>query len=84
MKVLHQVWVQGEDNLPSEYAENRRKWVELLAPRGWTFKLWDNRSACGQWKDYAEHEASCYHHATRCDLILARALRGSGTKTIRS
>ena len=75
-KILHQVWIQGESELPKAYTDNRNLWRENLP--GWEMKLWDNETAQAQWSEYAEVEASCSHHAMRADLILARALRDFG------
>lgn len=75
-KLIHQVWVQGLDNLPDKFTENRRRWQEAFPD--FEMILWDDESASQQWADYREHTADCYHHATRCDLILARAVRDFG------
>jgi hypothetical protein len=75
--VLHQVWVQGESELPAEYARNRRAWAAVLPP-GWQMVLWDDAMARAQWPDYAAVSDQCSHHAMRCDLILARAQRDFG------
>lgn len=75
-RTLHQVWIQGEAQLPSAYADNRRKWMQELP--GWNFILWDNAAACSRWPEYAAVQERCSHHAMRADLILARALRDFG------
>lgn len=75
-RIVHQVWIQGEAELPEEYQANREFWKKLLPD--WTFMLWDNVSASDQWPDYAEVESQCSHHAMRADLILARAQRDFG------
>jgi mannosyltransferase OCH1-like enzyme len=76
-KILHQVWIQGESELPQEYVKSRSKWREDL-PDDWEMMLWDNDMAREKWHDYKEVEASCSSHAMRGDLILARALRDYG------
>lgn len=75
-KVLHQVWIQGESELPEAYRQNRQRWAKELP--GWKMILWDGEMAKSQWPDFAEVDDLCYHHATRCDLILARAQRDFG------
>lgn len=75
--ILHQFWAQGEDKLPQEYIENRERWKACL-PAGWEMKLWTDESARAQWPDYAQVSDQCYHHATRCDLTLVRAVRDFG------
>jgi hypothetical protein len=77
MKLLHQVWVQGEDQLPEEYQANRAKWAAAL-PDGWKMELWDDARAKAQWPDYAAVADQCSAHAMRADLILARAQRDFG------
>jgi len=76
-KVLHQVWVQGEDRLPEEYQSNRAKWRAAL-PDDWEMMLWDDWNARERWPVYDEVSGLCSHHAMRCDLILALALRDIG------
>ena len=76
MKMIHQVWVQGEENLPDEYKKNRTKWAKAFPD--FELKLWDEGSARAQWQDIDEHFDKCHHHATRADLILARAIRDFG------
>jgi len=39
-KLLHQVWVQGESELPEDYRKNRDAWRAAL-PAGWRMVLWD-------------------------------------------
>ena len=78
-KVLHQVWVQGEDNLPDDFRRNRELWRQDL--EGFEMILWDNAMACERWPDYAAIQHLCSHHAMRADLILARALRDIGGVT---
>lgn len=56
---------------------NREQWRQVL-PADWTMVLWDNEKAREQWPEYAEVEHRCFHHATRADLILARAQRDYG------
>jgi len=75
-KYIHQVWVQGETQLPDTFKNNRALWQEAFPD--FEMVLWDNESARERWPDFAEHTDTCYHHATRCDLILARALRDIG------
>ena len=77
MKILHQVWVQGEAELPEAYRRNRALWRKLL-PEDWQMVLWDEKMALEQWPELIPHFPKCFHHATRCDLILARALRDIG------
>lgn len=76
-KLVHQVWVQGESELPADYARNRREWAAVLPP-GWRMVLWDEAKARAEWPDYAAVADKCSHHAMRCDLILARAQRDFG------
>lgn len=78
-KILHQVWIQGEANLPEKFAQNRKEWKAALP--GWETRLWDKESACAQWGDVADVFDECSHHAMRADLILARALRDIGGLT---
>jgi len=80
MKILHQVWVQGEDELPEAYQENRKKWKEAL-PDDWEMILWDDQMARDRWPIYNEVSDLCSHHAMRCDIILALALRDIGGVT---
>ena len=75
-KIIHQVWIQGEDALPEAYKANRAKWKAAFPD--WEMILWDNAKACAKWPDYAAVQERCFHHATRCDLILARAQRDMG------
>jgi hypothetical protein len=75
-KKLHQVWIQGEGELPEEFKANRAQWRAALPD--FEMVLWDEESARKQWPEFAEVSNSCYHHATRADLILARALRDFG------
>ena len=75
-KYIHQVWVQGAADLPATFKKNRALWQEAFPD--FEMVLWDNESARERWADYAEYTDTCYHHATRCDLILARALRDIG------
>ena len=77
MKILHQVWVQGESDLPSDFQKNRALWREKL-PQEWEMRLWDDGAAKAEWEDYREVADSCPNHAMRADLILARALRDYG------
>lgn len=76
-KIIHQVWVQGEDQLPENYKANRDAWSKVL-PDGWRMVLWDEKMAVDQWPDFAKYTSLCSHHAMRCDLILARAQRDFG------
>ena len=76
-KILHQVWIQGEKNLPSDFQKNRELWRQVL-PDGWEMILWDEEMAKAEWEDYAEVTGLCSHHAMRADLILARAQRDMG------
>ena len=41
--VLHQIWWQGEANLPSQFKPLRESWVKHHP--SWTVKLWDEASA---------------------------------------
>ena len=41
--VLHQIWWQGEANLPAQFAPLRESWVKHHP--SWTSKLWDEVSA---------------------------------------
>ncbi|MDB4453087.1 hypothetical protein N9145_02780 [bacterium] len=75
-KYIHQVWVQGEKHLPAHFRKNRELWRRHFPD--FEMILWDDNSASRLWPDYAKHTNTCYHHATRCDLILARALRDIG------
>lgn len=75
-RVIHQVWVQGEKNLPDQFKRNREQWAEAMP--GFSMKLWDDEEARATWPEYAAVSNKCYHHATRADLILARALRDFG------
>lgn len=75
-RVLHQVWIQGESEIPDSFRSNRQKWADSLP--NFEMKLWDEKSAREQWPDVDEHFDKCFHHATRADLILARALRDFG------
>lgn len=77
VKILHQVWVQGEEDLPEDFRRKRRVWRDTL-PESWEMILWDGEMAKKQWPDYAEVESLCSHHAMRADLILARCLRDLG------
>ena len=72
-KILHQVWVQGESELPQAYIKNRELWRKKL-PDDWEMKLWDADSAAAEFPDYADLHDQCSCHAMRADLILARAL----------
>lgn len=76
-KILHQVWIQGEDKLPTPFKQNREAWRHAL-PLDWEMRLWDEESACRQWPKYRALSKRCFHHATRADLILARAQRDFG------
>ena len=76
-RILHQVWVQGEKELPPEYQANRLAWQAAL-PEGWRMVLWDDAMARDEWADYAAVSDECSHHAMRCDLILAQAQRDFG------
>lgn len=76
-KILHQVWVQGEEHLPEEYQKSRAQWREAL-PDDWELRLWDDATARAEWADYNEVSDLCNCHAMRSDLILARALRDYG------
>ena len=76
-KILHQVWVQGEESLPEEYQKSRADWREVL-PDDWELRLWDDTMARAEWPDYNEVSELCNCHAMRADLILARALRDYG------
>jgi hypothetical protein len=75
--ILHQVWVQGEPQLPSAFHANREVW-KMVLPRDWRMILWDDECAARQWADYRELRHLCSHAAMRADLILARALRDFG------
>lgn len=75
-KILHQVWIQGEENLPEAFCTNREMWKRDFPD--FEMVLWDEKSASTQWSDYAENSNRCHHHATRADLILARAVRDFG------
>lgn len=77
VKIMHQVWIQGEAALPQEFRNHRQKWRDLLPP-DWTMKLWDEAAATAQWPDYGRISPLCFHHATRADIILARAQRDFG------
>jgi len=77
IKILHQVWVQGEDELPEEFKKNREKWRNEL-PDDWEMVLWDNESASQKWPRFKEVTDRCNCHAMRADLILALALRDIG------
>ena len=76
MRVIHQVWIQGEKELPEEYARFRKEWAEAFPD--WEMVLWDGAKAASQWPDFAEASPRCAHHATRADIILARAIRDFG------
>lgn len=76
-RILHQVWAQGESELPAEQRRNRCAWSAVLPP-GWRMVLWDDAMARAEWADYAAVSDQCSHHAMRCDLILARAQRDFG------
>ena len=76
-KILHQVWIQGKDNLPKAYVSNRDMWRSVL-PADWEMILWDNATAAARWPGYAAIQRLCSSHAMRADLILARALRDIG------
>lgn len=75
-KIIHFAWIQGEENLPDKYRENIRQW-KLAFPE-FEIKIWDDVSARKQWKDYNKYSDQCYHHATRADMIRARAIRDFG------
>lgn len=76
VKIIHQVWVQGEKALPKQFMDNRELWSKAFPE--FELKLWDEESATLQWPDFARVKGRCYHHATRADLILARAIRDFG------
>jgi mannosyltransferase OCH1-like enzyme len=42
-KKIHQIWLQGEDNLPPKYKEYMEKYKELNGPDGWEYKLWNEQ-----------------------------------------
>jgi len=75
-KTIHQVWIQGEDALPEAFQQNRKLWKAAFPD--FDMVLWDEESASKQWPEYAANSKRCHHHATRADLILARALRDFG------
>lgn len=75
-KLIHQVWVQGEASLPDKFQQNRSLWKKEFPD--FTMVLWDEDTASRMWPDYAEVSERCHHHATRADLILARAVRDYG------
>lgn len=77
VKILHQVWVQGESELPKEFKKNRDKWRSDL-PEEWDLILWDDESASERWPEFKEVTALCNCHAMRADIILALALRDIG------
>lgn len=76
VKKIHQVWIQGEFEMPEEYRDNRALWKAEFPD--FELVLWDEESAKKQWPEFAAATGKCYHHATRADLILARALRDFG------
>lgn len=77
VKILHQVWVQGEEDLPLSFKENREKWrIELTDE--WEMILWDEKSASERWPEFKEVSKICNCHAMRADIILALALRDIG------
>jgi mannosyltransferase OCH1-like enzyme len=40
-KLIHQIWIQGQDNLPKEYKENQNTWIYMNP--GWEYRLWDDQ-----------------------------------------
>jgi len=77
MKVLHQVWIQGENELPEAYRGNRERWRQAL-PCDWEMILWNRNSASERWPEYARIAEKCSHYAMEADIILALALRDIG------
>ena len=39
-RVLHQIWFQGQDDIPRPYKDFQDTW-RILENRGWRYKLWD-------------------------------------------
>lgn len=76
IKKIHQVWIQGESELPEAFKKHRAAWADAFPD--FELVLWDEGSAKAQWPDFAKVSDQCYHHATRADLILARAVRDFG------
>lgn len=76
VKKIHQVWIQGEAEMPEEFKANRALWQAEFPD--FEVILWDEESARKQWPEFAAVSSRCFHHATRADLILARALRDFG------
>jgi hypothetical protein len=76
VKKIHQVWIQGEEAMPEAFKANRGLWQAEFPD--FELVLWDEKSARAQWPEFAAVSSKCYHHATRADLILARALRDFG------
>jgi hypothetical protein len=77
VKILHQVWVQGEENLPLPFKQNREKWRSELTDE-WEMILWDDESASEKWPEFKAVTKICNCHAMRADIILALALRDIG------
>ncbi len=75
-RLIHQVWIQGAENLPDAFKKNRDLWQEAFPD--FKMMLWDQNSASRQWPDFEKVSDKCFHHATRADLILARAVRDFG------
>lgn len=73
---IHHCWIQGEAALPAPFAANIAAWKANFPEA--KFVLWDLQSACDRWSDFRLLQERCFHHATRADMILARALRDYG------
>lgn len=73
---IHHCWIQGAAALPAPYAANIAAWKAAFPTA--VFMLWDLKAACERWSDFRLLQDRCYHHATRADMILARALRDYG------
>jgi mannosyltransferase OCH1-like enzyme len=41
-KIIHQIWWQGRDNLPTRYKQFRKSWI--INHKSWIFKIWDEMS----------------------------------------
>ncbi len=80
-RTIHQVWIQGADQLPPAFIKNRADWQAALPP-GWSMRLWSGEDAIARWPDLREILPLCSAHAMRADLILARCLRDLGGLTM--
>lgn len=59
-KKLHQIWLQGKENLPKEYQKYSQKYRDLHSSNGWSYHLWDDKQIRDLINNYFPHISQTY------------------------